>query len=360
MDIRVAHSEALDRGGALFVAEELARIFSCNLHLGFELAGVVADDVGTTELFDSSIARRVSSESTTARDLYFAVAWQHVPELHDADVVFESGNNPGWYVPRDTQAVVRYVHSTPYAAYHRFLQTGNTLVGKLYGTALRTLYAQTIPFPDIWVANSELVARRVQRYWGVDDVEVVYPPVDVDSYEPREQEDYYLTFSHLRAEKRIDEIVRAFDGLNKQLVVGGDGPEKHRLEEIAPDNVEFVGYLDEQEKRRRLGEAQAFIFNAHAEDFGIVPIESFASGTPVIGVREGYTQYQINHGKNGILYDRGIPELRDVIKRFEPEKIGWSREEIIEEARQYSVERFQAEISEIAQRAYEKTKIKAD
>lgn len=360
MDVRVAHSESLDRGGALVVAEELARTFDCPLHVGFDTPGVVSDDIKTIELFDAPIARWFSQHSSSFRDAYFALAWQHVPELHEADVVIESGNNPGWYVPRDTQTVVRYVHSTPYAAYHRFHKAGRSLAGKLYGTVLRTLYAQTIPFPDIWIANSELVARRMKRYWGVDEVKIVYPPIDIDSYSPRDREDYFFTFSHLRAEKRIDEIIEAFDGLDERLVVGGDGPEREQLKEIAPANIEFVGYLDKNEKRRRLGEAKALIFNARSEDFGIVPVEAFASGTPIIGVNEGYTQYQIKDGKNGVSYERGITSLRETIADFDPDSLSWSRSRIKSETEQYGIERFNREIKHAVRSAYESTQISLD
>jgi glycosyltransferase involved in cell wall biosynthesis len=357
MEVRVAHSESLDRGGALVVAEELARTFDCPLHVGFDTPGVVSDDINAIELFDAPIARWLSQHSPTLRNAYFALAWQHVPELHDADVVIESGNNPGWYVPRDTQTIVRYVHSTPYAAYHRFHEVGQSLAGKLYGTVLRTLYAQTIPFPDIWIANSELVARRIKRYWGVDEVKTIYPPIDIDSYSPRERADYFFTFSHLRAEKRIDEIVSAFNGLDERLIVGGDGPERDRLEQIAPANVEFVGYLDENEKQRRLGEAKALIFNAWSEDFGIVPVEAFASGTPVIGVNEGYTQYQIEDGKNGVIFDRGVDSLRKAIADFNPDDLAWSRSHIKEEAEQYGIERFNKEIAKLVERNIERLTI---
>lgn len=351
LDVAVAHSEALDRGGALVVAEELARTFDSDLCLGFVSEGVVAEDITPVELFDAPVLKQLSKRSSTVRDLYFLLAWQHVGRLHEADVVVQSGNNPAWYVPTETQTVVRYVHSTPYAAYHRFNEVGETLRGKLYGTTLRTLYDHTVAFPDVFVANSELVARRINLYWGVpeDKIEVVYPPVEVDSYGPREQANYYFTFSHLRAEKRIDEIVRAFDGLDERLVVGGDGPERERLERLAPASVEFVGYLNEVEKRRRLGEAKALLFNARSEDFGIVPVEALASGTPVVGVREGYTQYQIDDGKNGVLYDRGTSNLRLAIRQFEDEGVAWSRERIVESANRYDVSCFHNSMREIVE-----------
>jgi glycosyltransferase involved in cell wall biosynthesis len=347
MDIRVAHSESLDRGGALFVAEELARTFDSRLYVGFNTSGVVAEDVDAIEIFDNKIIKKLSQKSSFVRDAYFSLAWQHVPELHEADMVIESGNNPGWYVPHDTQTVVRYVHSTPYAAYNRFHDTGQSLAGKLYGTFLRTLYLQTIPFPDVWVANSELVACRMEQYWGISDVEVVYPPVDVKSYTSRKRSNYFFTFSHLRSEKRIGEIIKAFDGLEEQLVIGGDGPERNRLEVMAPENVEFVGYLTEQEKRRRLGEARALVFNARSEDFGMVPVEALASGTPVIGVNEGYTTSQIKDRKNGILYKRGVEHLQAAIRDFEEDHLAWTKERIIEDAEKYDIQNFKSEISRI-------------
>jgi len=352
--ILVAHSEALDRGGALVVAEEIARVFDSELFVGFDEPGVVTDDVQSTELFHSTLKKTASRHSSTIRDVCFFLDWQNVPELHEADILIESGNNPAWYVPMDDQAVIRYVHSPPYAAYNRFDTVGASIIGKIYGTILRTLYLQTLPYPDIWIANSELVARRMEKYWGVEDVRIVYPPINTAKYYVSNDAEYFFTLSYLRGEKRIDEIIQAFDGLNKTLLIGGEGPARNDLEKSSPDNVKFLGWLTEEEKCEHLSKAKGFVFNADGEDFGIAPAEALASGTPVIGVCDGYTQIQVQDGKNGVLYSRGSNELRDALSNFDPSTLDWSPKEIASDAEKYSKSRFEKQMMQAVEDASEK------
>jgi glycosyltransferase involved in cell wall biosynthesis len=184
------------------------------------------------------------------------------------------------------------------------------------------------------------------RYWGVpaEKIEVVYPPVDTHNYSPddAETEEYYLTLSRLDWHKSVDDIVRAFDGLDAELVVAGDGPERDRLEAMAGPNVRFTGYVDESNKRELLAGAKAFVFNGQDEDFGISPVEALASGTPVLGVEEGMTQYQVVDGKNGYTFQRDEEgeTIRDEIREFEETGVDWSDSEIASFADRFSVQAF--------------------
>jgi len=191
-------------------------------------------------------------------------------------------------------------------------------------------------------------------------VTVVYPPVDVDQYSQRERADYYLAYSRLIPEKRMGRIVRAFDGLDERLVVGGAGEERDRLERIAPDNVEFVGYMPEDEKLRRLGEAEALLFNAENEDFGLIPVEAFASGTPVLGVDEGYTKFQIEEGDNGYTHAPDPTSIRESVERFEADGVAWSRDRIETYAQRYSLDRFREEMCAAVDRAAADARVNTD
>lgn len=350
--IAVAHGNYLERGGAERVSDELARLFDAPLYYGFGDPDYLPTDVETTSLFNDSPVSFLKRNVLT-RDLYYAWAAQRLPELTEYDTLVLSKNELSWYVPEDEQTLVHYIHSTPRTPYDLFQKRAESPITRLYSFLARTLFLPNTNYPDRFVANSELVARRVQRYWGIpsEKVSVVYPPVPVGEYESRDQADYYLTYSRLIPEKRIDAIVDAFSELDAELVVGGAGRERDDLESRAPENVSFVGYMDESEKKRRLGEAKALLFNAMNEDFGMIPVEAFASGTPVLGVAEGYTKYQVWDGENGYTHNPDPASIRESIVRFEREGVSWSPAQIETYAQRYSATAFREGMREAVERA---------
>ncbi|UTD55618.1 glycosyltransferase [Halomonas sp. MS1] len=144
---------------------------------------------------------------------------------------------------------------------------------------------------DAFFANSQNVAQRIAKYYRRES-DVLYPPVDTDSFAlytgPREP--YYLAASRLVPYKRMDLIVQAFaqDPMKRPLKVVGDGPELKRLARLAEghENIELLGYLQGEKLHHLMQRAKAFVFAAD-EDFGIVPLEAQACGTPVIAFGDG-------------------------------------------------------------------------
>ncbi|RLM51974.1 glycosyltransferase [Halorubrum sp. Atlit-28R] len=357
--IAVAHGNYLERGGAERVSNELARLFDAPLYYGFGDPDYLPKDVETISLFNNSPVSFLKRNVFT-RDLYYAWAAQRLPELTEYDTLVLSKNELSWYVPEDEQTIVHYIHSTPRTPYDLFQQRADGAITRLYAFLARTLFLPNTNYPDRFVANSELVARRVQLYWGVpsEKVSVVYPPVPVEEYEPRERADYYLTYSRLIPEKRIGAIVDAFCELDAELIVGGAGGERENLESRAPENVMFVGYMDEEEKKRRLGEAKALLFNAMNEDFGMIPVEAFASGTPVLGAAEGYTKYQIQDGKNGYTHDPNPASIRKSIVRFERDGVTWSPSQIEAYAQRYSAAAFREGMRKAVDQARDESRVR--
>lgn len=347
--IAVIHGNYHQRGGGEVVADKIAKSFNAPLYYGFgDEDAIPDDDIERIQLFDpgrltSSIAKRVHQ----FRDACFMWWGQHLPELHEYDVIIQSGNEFGWYVPQDDQAIVKYVHSPPRGPYDMFHEHGDSKMHRAYSLAAKTLYRHTVSYPDIHLANSELVANRCRKYWGVDP-HVLHPPVDVDEYGPENAEENqagtFITFSRLYRHKRTREIVQAFQHLPEyNLIVGGDGPQREHLEDIASENVDVRGYLSEAEKRRLLAECDALIFNARNEDFGLVPIEAFASGTPVLGIRDGFTAAQIADGVNGLTFDRGQPlDIADAVAKYVMEGVTADEEELQAFAQQFSTSEFRA------------------
>src|SRR5919199_5198977 len=139
---------------------------------------------------------------------------------------------------------------------------------------------------DRFVANSDAVRARIRRYYE-RDADVVNPPIDVSAFRPREErEDFYLVVSRLIAYKHVDVAVRAFNTLGLRLKIVGEGRDRHRLERIADENVEFLGRQSDGAVRELLAVARGLVFPAE-DDFGIVCVESLATARPVIALECG-------------------------------------------------------------------------
>ncbi len=171
---------------------------------------------------------------------------------------------------------------------------------------------------DHFVAISRYVARRIEKYYG-RKAEVIYPPVDLSYYQfAAGKEDYYVTASRFVPYKKIDLIVEAFSLMpDKKLVVIGDGPDWEKVKKKAKSNIELLGFQPDNVLKGHLQKAKAFIFAA-VEDFGILPVEAMACGTPVVAFGKGAIRETVQDGKTGLFYDEQSPKsLIEALKKFE-------------------------------------------
>lgn len=359
--IAVAHWGEHANGGGDRLAWNLARVFEdAAFYVGWRDASIEPNDINAEQLIEGSLLSRALRRGGIARKLAHLLGWQLAEPLREYDVLVTSGNEPLFYVPPDHQTWVAYIHHTNRRQSDQIIEATSdrfTSLKLLLYYAIRVAYDHNTHKPDLFVVNSELVKRRVVQYWGVpaEKVHVVYPPVDTVSYGPKDAEtkEYYVTLSRLDWHKDIDDIVKAFSDTDHRLIVAGDGPERDALESMAAENVEFVGFVSEERKRNLLAGARAFIFNARDEDFGIAPVEALAAGTPLLGVNEGMTQYQVVPGKNGYRHDRddGLEGIRESIEQFESSDVEWSAEKIASFADRFSIKNFQKEIREAVRTA---------
>ena len=70
------------------------------------------------------------------------------------------------------------------------------------------------------------------------------------------------------------------------MIVIGEGPDWKKIKKLATPNVSLLGYKNNKDLKDYLMRAKAFVFAAE-EDFGILPVESQACGTPVIFYGKG-------------------------------------------------------------------------
>jgi glycosyltransferase involved in cell wall biosynthesis len=98
------------------------------------------------------------------------------------------------------------------------------------------------------------------------------------------------------------------------LTVAGDGPERAKVEALAPPNVCFVGAQPREKVFELLHAADATLLSSDWESFSLVAAESLAVGTPVIAAAAGGVGEVVEHERNGLLVPPG--ELADAIQRY--------------------------------------------
>lgn len=276
-------------------------------------------------------------------------------DLGDYDVILSSSHafaksvltHPG-------QLHIAYLH-TPirYAwdLYHQYIHESrleSSLKGFLVKFVLHKIRiwdATTANRVDHYLANSRYIANRIKKVYG-KDATVIYPPVDVDKFTLHEnKEEYYFTASRFVPYKKVDLIVEAFAQMpDKKLIVAGEGPEEYKIKEKASKNTVFLGHLSFAQLKQYMQKAKAFVFAAD-EDFGIVPVEAQACGTPVICLGKGGTKETVLDGITGIhFYDQNVEDLLQAVRRFEEEQEHLLPKNIRNHALKFGRERFENEI----------------
>jgi len=210
---------------------------------------------------------------------------------------------------------------------------------------------QSLNRVDHFIANSQFIAQRIKRIYNKEAV-VIYPPVSTHLFESKKKDNFYLTVSRMVPYKRVDLIVEAFTKHpDKYLCVIGDGPDLEKLQQKATKNIQFLGYQEDIVVRDYLTRAKAFIFAAE-EDFGIVPVEAQAAGTPVIAYGKGGVLETVLEGKTGLFFhEQTVESLQDAIKRFE--QLAFDSDLIQRHAAQFNESRFKKELKQFVDLKWE-------
>lgn len=233
------------------------------------------------------------------------------------------------------QTHISYVHSPARYAWdltHQYLKQANLQKGIKGYLAKRMLHNfriwdyRTANGVDHFIANSEYIKKRIWKVYR-READVIYPPVDLEGFTYCDKkENFYLTASRMVPYKRLDLIASAFKKLQDlQLIMIGDGPEMGKIKEIAADakNIKLLGFQETPVLRDYMQRAKAFVFAAE-EDFGIIPVEAQACGTPVIaygagGALETVIDFEKNpDSATGLFFTKQEETiLVETIKKFE-------------------------------------------
>ena len=204
---------------------------------------------------------------------------------------------------------------------------------------LRRVDLEASKRPDSYVAISEAVRERIQRFYGRDAV-VIHPPVDVAEFDPARTKEpgRFLWVHRLVTYKHPDVVAEAFRGLPYRLTMVGVGPLEARLRATLPPNVELRGWVDRRELVRLYAESSGFI-HVGEEDFGITMVEALASGSPVVALNRGGAADIVRPGIDGVVIDEpDVAVLRAAVESVAARE--WQPDALAARARAFSRERF--------------------
>lgn len=217
--------------------------------------------------------------------------------------------------------------------------------------ALRAVDLRAARSAVSYVANSAVVAERVRTFYGIEAAAIAHPPPD-DWFCPgsEEREDHYLWAGRIvEPYKKLTPVLEAFRELDRELVVIGDGRDAERLRGIAPPNVRFLGAVDTERLAMEYRRARALIFPSE-DDFGLVPVEAMACGTPVIALDRGGATETVSDGVTGVLFEAPTSDdVRSAVRRFET--LDWDEAAIVEHSQQFGRTHFVRTMREVLEAA---------
>lgn len=344
--VALVHDYLTQQGGA----ERVFELF-CKQYPNADIFTSLYDPQRTIELSDRLVHTTVLQNIPGATKYFRLMAPFYFPafralDLSDYDLIISSSTSFAKAVRKKPGArhiclchnVTRFLWDTKtylreYGDYQHFYP----LIEKIF-QFMRKIDLNYAQEPDIYIANSSVVARRIQEIYGKKAIVINYP-IDTNKFVfSNQKDDFYLVSARMISYKRIDVIIEAFNWLGWPLVILGDGPERERLQSRAMKNIQFLGHVSDAELSCLMAKAQSVIVAA-LEDYGLVPVEANASGTPVIAYGAGGVLDTQIPGKTGVFFNRQTPEALQAAV-LAAKKIVWDYEKI----RHHAISHFSEEV----------------
>lgn len=360
MKVAIVHDYIKEYGGAERVLESLHNVFpKAPVFTSVYLPSYLGPHRSRFENWDirTSVAQNLPIKAKLISPLRLIA-----PELFRSfdfskfDVIIVSAT--GAYNPnvlnKKNAKIICYCHTPPrylygYETARDWKKNPMTrVIGALATHFLRMTDFKSSQNVDYFIANSEEVRQRIQKFYRKDAV-VIYPPVDVQTSVNVQKGDYFLTGGRIARAKHTDLIIDAFikNGLPLKVFGKGFAGFEEELRDKTQDkpNIEFLGEVSDEEKDKLMAGAKAFIIASEDEDFGITPVEAMMNGTPVIAHRSGGVLETVVEGETGLFFDEfNIKSLNSALQRFEKTK--FDPADLIKHAQKFSKERFEKEIKE--------------
>jgi glycosyltransferase involved in cell wall biosynthesis len=378
MKVAIVHDYLIDFGGAERVLLALHEIYPD--------APIYTSIVDSKKMSDSWIYfKDMNIKTSWFNNLPYAsklispfrfllpLVWKNF-DLSKFDVIIDSS---AWAITRGfksrkDQIEVCYCHTPPRYLYG--FDTSRNWNKLWYGKLIKLYAALVNKFMrsydysasqkvDYFIANSNNVADRIQKFYHRDST-VIYPPVNLANEYPTKTQrqarrstdseeasfrdtnsQYFLSGGRLVAAKNFDLIIKACIKANVNLKIYGSGILENELKNLANENIQFLGKVSDEELINLYKNAKGFILAQADEDFGITTIEAQSQGCPVIAYHGGGYLETVVEEKTGMFFDElKVESIVKAINKFK--KVKWNKKVIENNAKKFDKNRFKKEIKQ--------------
>ncbi len=362
MKVALAHDYLREYGGAERVLKAFHELYpEAPIYTAFCLKNSAAGKAfANAKVIESWLAPLIKYKNLYSPLRFFTpLIWKSF-NLSDYDLVITSAS---WYITRGFRIgpktkVICYCHTPPryLYGYPTSIEWQRYWLVRIYAAIvnhfLRLYDFRSTQQVDEFIVNSKNVANRVKKFYRRDST-LIYPPVEVEKIiqatRNLKPKDYYLIASRIVGGKGIEMAVEAAKKAKAPLKIIGEPAGLRwfggKLEKLKSREVEFLGWIPDEELYRYYGQCKAFLALETDADFGMTPIEAMAAGRPVIAFRGGGYLESVIEGKTGEFFNQStVKSLAEVLKRFEPKK--YKPEDCRKQAKKFSKTRFKKEIKE--------------
>ena len=313
LSIAIAHEWLDSRAGSEKTFELLARAFPTADLYALTAEPGVAWNVDGRELTTSALDRGPLRRRRALTLPLMPMAWRTITRKEHDVVITSSHACAKGFWPGRAALHLSYCHTPMRYVWLPQVDRRSLWVPRPVVAALRRWDLCSTNWVNSFAANSSVTASRISEIYR-RDARVIAPPVNTDFFTPALGEpsrDYLLAFSRMIPYKKLDLAIEAAGHIGRRLIVAGWGPDEARLRQIAADRapglVDFVIAPSDAVLRTLYRHASALVFPA-LEDFGIVPVEAQACGTPVIALNHGGSRDTVIHGVTGLLVEEQSAE----------------------------------------------------
>jgi glycosyltransferase involved in cell wall biosynthesis len=290
--------------------------------------GRLNNGIRTLDIFRLRVVQRAIADVIN-KDLY-DVVFAHTDQYTNSPIILKFLRIPSVYYCQDP---LRKLYDPPIHrpySHHRGLKSRLDRLNVFDALYLHTLGQEdkrALTSANRVLVNSYFSRETIYRFYQVS-AHVCYLGVDSEKFKPLNlnKENYVLSVGSINPIKGFDFVIRSLayvpvEQRPRLIIVGNFSTvdEKSYLEQEALANgvsVEFKVLVGDDQLVELYNRAQATLYAPVLEPLGLVPLESMACATPVIGVAEGGVRETVKDGQNGLLTGRDPKQFADAYKNL--------------------------------------------